>query len=166
MKYYNDICNLDPEEVYKDHCKNFSRFEDQFLSLYEIFNNKKSNIFFYYLLKPFFKNIYVPGTKLNTLFDKLFNKLCDIYIRSIPCIEIKKLKDDFFIFLTKLFGHTFDSEELNAIKTKIPTISKDDIASVRPGYGILPKHYHEIIGKIVNKDISKHTAVNFDDISN
>ena len=180
MKYYNDICNLDPEEVYKDHCKNFSRFEDQFLSLYEKFNNKKkiinllnywtlnigcikklygkngvlefcrsntenphrfsffyeleniekinaidnkkSNIFFYYLLKPFLKKIYVPGAKLNTPLDKLFNKLCDIYIRSIPCIENKKLKDDLFIFLTKLFGHTFDSEELNAIKTKIPTI--------------------------------------------
>ena len=45
-------------------------------------------------------------------------------------------------------------------------ISEDDIASVRPGYGVLPKHYHEIIGKTVNKDISKHTAVNFDDISN
>ena len=67
-------------------------------------DNKKSNIFFYYLLKPFLKKIYVPGAKLNTPLDKLFNKLCDIYIRSIPCIENKKLKDDLFIFLTKLFA--------------------------------------------------------------
>ncbi len=44
-------------------------------------------------------------------------------------------------------------------------INKNDVASVRPGYGIPPKNINSIIGKKVNKNIKKFSAVKFEDIS-
>ena len=34
-------------------------------------------------------------------------------------------------------------------------ITKNNIKSVRPGFGLHPKHYNEILGKRVNKDLKK-----------
>lgn len=41
------------------------------------------------------------------------------------------------------------------------TISHTDIRSVRPGYGIEPKHLTEVIGKSVRSDISRNTPVSW-----
>lgn len=41
-------------------------------------------------------------------------------------------------------------------------ITEDCVRSVRPGFGLAPKHLNEIIGKRVTKDISKNTAVTLD----
>ena len=54
---------------------------------------------------------------------------------------------------------------INDIK-KGEKVTDSDIASVRPGYGIPPKNFDLIIGKRVNKDVLKNTAVKFSDISN
>lgn len=41
-------------------------------------------------------------------------------------------------------------------------ITKDSIRSVRPGFGLAPKHYEEILGRRVLQDVKKNTAVSFD----
>lgn len=41
-------------------------------------------------------------------------------------------------------------------------IAHDDIRSVRPGYGVAPKYFDDIVGKKVLIDISENTAVSFD----
>ena len=43
-------------------------------------------------------------------------------------------------------------------------VSHDNIKSVRPGYGLAPKHLDEVIGKKVKIDIEKNTPVNWDSI--
>lgn len=43
-------------------------------------------------------------------------------------------------------------------------ISHDNIKSVRPGYGLAPKHLDEVIGKKVKIDVRKNTPVNWDSI--
>ena len=41
-------------------------------------------------------------------------------------------------------------------------VSKDDIRRIRPGFGIKPGHFDEIIGKKVKKDVEKGDPVNWD----
>tara|TARA_R110002110_G_scaffold147101_3_gene337146 strand:- start:1526 stop:2467 length:942 start_codon:yes stop_codon:yes gene_type:complete len=41
------------------------------------------------------------------------------------------------------------------------TITENHIRRIRPGYGIPPRHYDEIIGKTVNQPITRGTAVNW-----
>ncbi|MFY0642736.1 MAG: pseudaminic acid synthase [Bermanella sp.] len=41
------------------------------------------------------------------------------------------------------------------------TITVDDIKSIRPGFGIAPKYYSEIIGKTLSKDINFGDSVQF-----
>ncbi|MGV3461112.1 MAG: pseudaminic acid synthase [Flavobacterium sp.] len=45
-------------------------------------------------------------------------------------------------------------------------ISAENIRSVRPGYGLHPKHYNEILGKKAAKDIVKGTPLRLEDIVN
>jgi pseudaminic acid synthase len=41
-------------------------------------------------------------------------------------------------------------------------ITPDDIRSVRPGYGLSPKHFYEILGRRVNQDVSKGMAAQWE----
>ena len=41
-------------------------------------------------------------------------------------------------------------------------ITEENVRSVRPGYGLHPKFYKEILGRKVNKDLRRGTAVGFD----
>ncbi len=41
-------------------------------------------------------------------------------------------------------------------------ISSENIRSIRPAYGLHPKHYNEIMGKSFNKNIEKGTKLSFD----
>lgn len=43
-------------------------------------------------------------------------------------------------------------------------ITDKNMRSIRPGFGIAPKFYDEVIGKTVNRDITRGTPVNFGDI--
>jgi pseudaminic acid synthase len=43
-------------------------------------------------------------------------------------------------------------------------ITKENVRSVRPGYGLHPKHLEEIIGKTFNSDIEKGTALSLSSI--
>jgi pseudaminic acid synthase len=43
-------------------------------------------------------------------------------------------------------------------------ITNDCIKSVRPGYGLPPKYYDEILGKTVTKDVNKNSPVSLDSI--
>ena len=38
-------------------------------------------------------------------------------------------------------------------------ITKENIRRIRPGYGLKPKYYDEVIGKIVNMDVKLADAV-------
>lgn len=40
------------------------------------------------------------------------------------------------------------------------TLSEENIRSVRPGFGMHPKHYNEVLGKKFNNDFEKGTALN------
>ncbi|VDG99403.1 N-acetylneuraminate synthase [Helicobacter pametensis] len=42
------------------------------------------------------------------------------------------------------------------------TIGADCIRSVRPGYGLTPKHYDELIGKRLRRDVAANTATDWD----
>ncbi|MFN3588738.1 MAG: pseudaminic acid synthase [Spirosomataceae bacterium] len=35
------------------------------------------------------------------------------------------------------------------------TITADSIRSIRPGFGLHPKYYHQVLGKVVNRDLEK-----------
>ena len=41
-------------------------------------------------------------------------------------------------------------------------ISEKNVRSVRPGYGMHPKHYEEILGKVVKEDVKRGTPLSFD----
>jgi pseudaminic acid synthase len=43
-------------------------------------------------------------------------------------------------------------------------IQKEHIKSIRPGYGLSPKHYDEVLGKVVNKTVKKGMKVSWDSI--
>ncbi|MDT0644228.1 pseudaminic acid synthase [Zunongwangia sp. F363] len=45
-------------------------------------------------------------------------------------------------------------------------LTEKNLRSVRPGYGLHPKHYSEILGKKVNMDVEKGTALNWDMLEN
>ncbi|MEX3011076.1 pseudaminic acid synthase [Hoeflea sp. TYP-13] len=42
------------------------------------------------------------------------------------------------------------------------TITKDHVRSVRPGYGLAPKHIDEVIGQQVNHDVAANSPVSWD----
>ena len=41
-------------------------------------------------------------------------------------------------------------------------ISKKNVKSIRPGYGLLPKYLDEIVGRKASQDISKGTPISLD----
>lgn len=41
-------------------------------------------------------------------------------------------------------------------------LTKENVRSIRPGFGMHPKHYQEILGKRVNIDIERGTSLTFD----
>jgi N-acetylneuraminate synthase len=45
------------------------------------------------------------------------------------------------------------------------TITRDSIRIVRPGFGLAPKNLPKLLGRTVNQDIKKATAVNWKVIS-
>lgn len=45
------------------------------------------------------------------------------------------------------------------------TISVDSVRSVRPGFGLPPKHLEHIIGRVMRRNVLKNTAVSFDDFN-
>jgi len=40
-------------------------------------------------------------------------------------------------------------------------ITPENVRSIRPGYGLHPKHYHKILDKIVNRDLKRGTPLDF-----
>jgi pseudaminic acid synthase len=43
-------------------------------------------------------------------------------------------------------------------------INKNNIRSIRPGYGLHPRHYNEVLGKIVKRDLEKGDRLKLDDL--
>ena len=44
-------------------------------------------------------------------------------------------------------------------------ITKEDIRRIRPGYGLKPKYFDEVVGKIVTMDVKQGDAVTLDILS-
>jgi len=44
-------------------------------------------------------------------------------------------------------------------------ITEDAIRSVRPGFGLAPKHWDQVVGRVAAKAIEKHTPVSFEDLA-
>ena len=49
--------------------------------------------------------------------------------------------------------------------TKGQKITKEDIRRIRPGYGLKPKYFDEVVGKIVTRDVKQGDAVTLDILS-
>jgi N-acetylneuraminate synthase len=45
------------------------------------------------------------------------------------------------------------------------TITQDHIRSIRPGFGLKPKHYDAVIGQRVARDITRGTPMTWDALS-
>ena len=45
-------------------------------------------------------------------------------------------------------------------------LSEENIKSIRPGFGMHPKYYKSLIGKIINQDIKKGTRMDLSLIKN
>ena len=43
--------------------------------------------------------------------------------------------------------------------------TKDNVRSIRPGHGMHPKYYSEILGKVSSKNIENGTALKWEHIS-
>ncbi len=41
------------------------------------------------------------------------------------------------------------------------TLSKDNIRRIRPGFGLPPKYFNDVVGKKINKDVEKGTALDW-----
>jgi len=41
-------------------------------------------------------------------------------------------------------------------------LTKDNVKSIRPGFGLLPKNYEQILGRVAKCDIKLGTPVSFD----
>jgi sialic acid synthase SpsE len=41
-------------------------------------------------------------------------------------------------------------------------LTTDNLRAIRPGFGLAPKYYETLLGKKVNKDITKGTPANWD----
>ncbi|MDW1770077.1 SAF domain-containing protein, partial [Vibrio sp. Vb2532] len=41
-------------------------------------------------------------------------------------------------------------------------LTPEHVRSIRPGFGLAPKYYDEVIGKTVKKNISRGTPVSFE----
>ena len=41
-------------------------------------------------------------------------------------------------------------------------LSKDNLRIIRPGYGLSPKYYGELIGKVIKRDVRKGTPFKWD----
>ncbi len=78
--------------------------------------------------------------------------------RSLGCAgyERKKSEESNLIFRRSLY---FICDIKNG-----ELITSENVRCIRPGFGIAPKYKEEIIGRKVNKDISKGTAVRWDEI--
>ena len=63
---------------------------------------------------------------------------------------------------SKVFGRSLFV--VNDIR-KGDLLSEENVRSIRPGFGIHPKHLYEIIGKKAKTDIPKGTPLSFDLIS-
>jgi pseudaminic acid synthase len=46
------------------------------------------------------------------------------------------------------------------------TLTEENVKSIRPGYGLHPKYYNQVVGKKVNKNIDFGTRLSLDDILN
>jgi pseudaminic acid synthase len=45
-------------------------------------------------------------------------------------------------------------------------ITEDNVKSIRPGFGLHPKHYTQILGKMSNQDLEKGTRMRLDFLDN
>jgi pseudaminic acid synthase len=83
--------------------------------------------------------------------------------------EVEKAIGEINYELTKkqIQGRDF-SRSLYFVKDmkKDEKISKDNIRSIRPGFGLHPSEFNKILGKSLNQDIEKGTAVNWNLINN
>lgn len=41
-------------------------------------------------------------------------------------------------------------------------ITEENVRRIRPGFGLHPKHYKEILGKTINVDLEKGTALSWE----
>ena len=68
----------------------------------------------------FLRKVYIPGSILISLKDKVLNKISFFFIHSIPLRENKLIKSSLFDLLERLLSQSFNDNEIESIKKKLP----------------------------------------------
>lgn len=85
----------------------------------EIRSSKQSKLRFAFV-SIFLKKFYIPGSILISLKDKFLNKISFFFAHSIPLKENKLIKINLFELLERLFSNSFNEDEIDNIKRKLP----------------------------------------------
>lgn len=85
----------------------------------EIRISKQSKLRFA-LVSLFLRKVYIPGSILISLKDKVLNKISFFFIHSIPLRENKLIKSSLFDLLERLLSQSFNDNEIESIKKKLP----------------------------------------------
>jgi pseudaminic acid synthase len=88
-------------------------------------------------------------------------------VKAIREAEIAIGKVDYNLTEKQLKGRDFSRslyiiEDLKALDY----LTKKNVRSIRPGFGLHPKYLNQIIGKRVIRDISRGTPLNLEDLEN
>jgi pseudaminic acid synthase len=84
-------------------------------------------------------------------------------VKAVREAEIAIGKVDYTLTQKQRVGRDF-SRSLYVVKDikKGETFSSDNVRSIRPGYGLHPKYYREILGRRANRDLVAGTALKFE----
>jgi pseudaminic acid synthase len=88
-------------------------------------------------------------------------------VQSVREAELAIGKIDYELTSKQLTGKDF-SRSLYVVEDvkKGELFTSQNIRSIRPGFGLHPKHYNSVIGEVANCDIEKGTRLSFDLIKN
>lgn len=101
-----------------------------------------------------------PDSEFSMNIDEFENMIKDIRIveKAIGSVNYELTEK---VKKNRLFGRSlFFVEDIKEGEV----ISKENMKSIRPGHGISPKYYNDILGKKVTRNIEKGTPVSWEDI--
>ncbi|SDW45639.1 N-acetylneuraminate synthase [Lutibacter oricola] len=113
-----------------------------------------------FIEKHFILNKGVGGPDAHfSLDEKEFKEMVD----AVRTAEKFLGKVDYELTDTKLKSREF-SRSLFVVEDLLEgdVINEDNVKSIRPGFGMHPKHFNEIIGRVVSKNISKGTPLSWE----
>lgn len=88
-----------------------------------------------------------------------------LLVKDIRNAELALGKESYELTDKQLSGKRFGRSLYVSSDIKIgEKLSVENVKSVRPSFGMHPKHYYDVIGKVVTKDLIKGTRLSFGDL--